>query len=158
MSNWLTPDDFKTVVASTPLISIDLIVTNTTNEILLGQRVNRPAQDYWFVPGGRVLKNETLDEAFKRLTANELGLTSERHEARFLGVYEHFYQDSVFGDSPNDPSTHYIVMGYQLTLSNSLELSLPTEQHTDYQWWTLEDAKDHPSVHPHTQAYLPAIE
>ena len=157
MNNWLTTNKFRTVVASTPLISIDLIVTNTTNQILLGQRVNRPAQDYWFVPGGRVLKNETLDEAFKRLTSNELGVTYHRQEARFLGIYEHFYQDSVFGDSPNDPSTHYIVMGYQLTLSNSLELSLPTQQHTDYQWWTLDAAKSDPSVHQHTQAYLPAI-
>ena len=158
MSSWLTPDDFKTVVASTPLISIDLIVTNTTNEILLGQRVNRPAQHCWFVPGGRVLKNESLDEAFKRLTSNELGVTYHRHEACFLGVYEHFYQDSVFGDSPSDPSTHYVVLSYQLTLSNPLDLSLPTEQHTDYQWWRLEDAENHPSVHHHTQAYLPAIE
>ena len=155
---WLSDSDFKTVVASTPLISIDLIVTNTTNDILLGQRINRPAQDYWFVPGGRVLKNESLDDAFKRLTAHELGLTCNRDKARFLGVYEHFYQDSVFDDSPSDPSTHYIVLGYQLTLSNPLKLSLPTEQHSDYQWWTLEAAKSDPSVHQHTQAYLPAIE
>ena len=155
---WLSASGFKTVVASTPLISIDLIVTNDANQILLGLRVNRPAQDYWFVPGGRVLKNESLDEAFKRLTAHELGLNSSRYKARFLGVYEHFYQDSVFGNSPSDPSTHYIVLGYQLTLSNPLKLSLPTEQHFDYQWWTLEAAKSDPSVHQHTQAYLPAIE
>jgi colanic acid biosynthesis protein WcaH len=60
----LPPDIFRTVIASTPLIAIDLIVRNLQGQILLGWRVNRPAQGYWFVPDGRVLKNEALDNAF----------------------------------------------------------------------------------------------
>ena len=61
-----------------PLISIDLLVQNEHGEYLLGLRNNRPAQGYWFVPGGRVLKNETLDGAFKRLTFEELGIELKR--------------------------------------------------------------------------------
>jgi colanic acid biosynthesis protein WcaH len=53
---FLRPEDFATVVRSTPLISIDLIVENESGEFLLGKRTNRPAQGYWFVPGGRVQK------------------------------------------------------------------------------------------------------
>ncbi|HGU2589280.1 TPA: NUDIX domain-containing protein, partial [Escherichia coli] len=53
---FLHSQDFATIVRSTPLISIDLIVENEFGEILLGKRINRPAQGYWFVPGGRVLK------------------------------------------------------------------------------------------------------
>jgi colanic acid biosynthesis protein WcaH len=45
-------ETFKTVIASTPLISIDLIVRNNQQQILLGKRLNKPAQGYWFVPGG----------------------------------------------------------------------------------------------------------
>ena len=51
---------FKTVIASTPLISIDLVIKNNTGRILLGKRTNRPAQGFWFVPGGRVLKDEPV--------------------------------------------------------------------------------------------------
>jgi colanic acid biosynthesis protein WcaH len=58
---------FKKFVASTPLVSIDLIVRDTQANILLGKRVNRPAKDFWFVPGGRVLKDETVEQAFIRL-------------------------------------------------------------------------------------------
>jgi colanic acid biosynthesis protein WcaH len=54
-SLFLDDTTFKTVIASTPLISIDLVVKNTKGEYLLGYRNNRPAQGFWFVPGGRIL-------------------------------------------------------------------------------------------------------
>ena len=81
---WLTGDTFRTVVASTPLVSIDLVVQDAEGAVLLGQRLNRPAQGFWFVPGGRIMKNETLDAAFRRLTADELGRPFEGCEARLL--------------------------------------------------------------------------
>jgi colanic acid biosynthesis protein WcaH len=64
---------FTTVIDSTPLVSIDLLVENTDGKVLLGYRNNRPAKGYWFVPGGRILKDESMDDAFKRLTLAELG-------------------------------------------------------------------------------------
>lgn len=71
---FLRQEDFATVVRSTPLVSLDFIVENSRGEFLLGKRTNRPAQGYWFVPGGRVQKDETLEAAFERLTMAELGL------------------------------------------------------------------------------------
>lgn len=53
---FLRQEDFATVVRSTPLVSLDLIVENAQGEFLLGKRLNRPAQGFWFVPGGRVQK------------------------------------------------------------------------------------------------------
>ena len=70
----LPPDLFKRVVELTPLVSIDLVVRDESGRMLVGLRANRPAQGYWFVPGGRVGKNETLREAFDRLTGAELGV------------------------------------------------------------------------------------
>ena len=60
---FLRQEDFATVVRSTPLVSLDFIVENSRGEFLLGKRTNRPAQGYWFVPGGRVQKDETLEAA-----------------------------------------------------------------------------------------------
>jgi colanic acid biosynthesis protein WcaH len=42
---------FKTIIENTPLVSVDLIIKNE-NKILLGKRVNKPAQGYWFTLGG----------------------------------------------------------------------------------------------------------
>lgn len=156
---WLSDDTFRTVVASAPLVSIDLVVENTAGEILLGERLNRPAQGFWFVPGGRVQKNETLDDAFIRLTLTELGHTFERDHARFLGVFEHFYQDSVFGlpgvsNSAGGPDTHYAVLAYHLSLPAGQHLTPPNAQHGQFRWWARETTCPGAKVHPNTLAYL----
>ena len=58
--------DLIEVIKHTPLVSIDLIVRNGKDQILVGLRTNEPAKGFWFVPGGRILKNERITEAFKR--------------------------------------------------------------------------------------------
>ncbi|ESH96950.1 GDP-mannose mannosyl hydrolase NudD [Salmonella enterica subsp. enterica serovar Agona str. 632182-2] len=65
---FLRQEDFAAVVRTTPLISLDFIVENGQGEILLGQRLNRPAQGYWFVPGGRVCIDSRAVEALADLT------------------------------------------------------------------------------------------
>lgn len=127
---WLDADTFAKVVHSAPLISIDLLVQNEQGEYLFGLRNNRPAQGSWFVPGGRVQKNETLDAAFRRLTQEELGIELERNQAQFKDIYEHFYQVSIFGEGV---STHYVVLAYELKL-NSHTVALDNKQHSDLVW------------------------
>lgn len=151
---WMDTETFQTVVASTPLISIDLVIENEQGEILLGLRTNRPAQGFWFVPGGRIHKNETLDEAFRRLTAEELGLMLERSSAQFLGVYEHFYDDSVFGCVGEAPDTHYVVLSYQLRIDQLQLRTLPLKQHRDYRWWPKAEMQTTAAVHANSRAYL----
>ncbi|MCY6413449.1 GDP-mannose mannosyl hydrolase [Acinetobacter sp. VNH17] len=155
---WLSEDTFKQVVASTPLISIDLIVRDRNGKVLLGQRQNRPAQGYWFVPGGRIQKNESLDEAFKRLTQTELGFCYQRHQAQWFGVYQHFYTDSVFGAGVDNPSTHYVVLAYQLQIDDIDHTHLPMEQHQSFQWWDKDQLLLDCNVHQYTQDYFRSIE
>lgn len=107
---FLRQEDFATVVRSTPLVSLDFIVENSRGEFLLGKRTNRPAQGYWFVPGGRVQKDETLEAAFERLTMAELGLRLPITAGQFYGVWQHFYDDNFSG---TDFTTHYVVLGFR---------------------------------------------
>ncbi|TDF81202.1 GDP-mannose mannosyl hydrolase [Pseudomonas sp. H9] len=151
---FLPLETFRTIVASTPLIAIDLIVRNLQGQILLGKRLNRPAQGSWFVPGGRVLKNETLDDAFERLTHSELGRSYERSQASFLGIYEHFYEDSVFGQAVADPSSHYVVLAYQLFVPVGDILELPAQQHAEYRWDSILELNACSDTHENTRAYL----
>ena len=151
MSHKLPAAVFKAVVQATPLISIDLIVRNQHGQVLLGQRVNRPAQGFWFVPGGRIYKDETMAAAFTRLTHEELGLQATLAEARFLGPFEHFYADNVFD---SDFSTHYVVLGYALSVGELDLQALPASQHQRYRWFTTTEILHNPEVHVHTQWYL----
>lgn len=150
---YLKKETFTTVIASTPLISIDLVAKNIKGEYLLGFRTNRPAKNFWFFPGGRVLKGESMGDAFTRLCKNELGLTAIRNDAKFLGPYEHFYQDYVFGE---DVSTHYVVLAYELTIDID-KAGLPTEQHNDYNWFTKVELLARDDVHIYSKRYLDLV-
>ena len=83
---------FCNIIKNAPLISIDLIVKNHQGQVLLGKRNNPPAQHYWFVPGGRIRKNETFVEAFARLTLQELGQSFSLNNVKFIAPYQHFYR------------------------------------------------------------------
>ncbi|WP_368164179.1 GDP-mannose mannosyl hydrolase [Aeromonas sp. R6-2] len=149
-SPWLDKVQFQQIVAATPLISLDLIVRNGQGQVLLGRRLNRPAQGYWFVPGGRVRKDERLDAAFWRLTQEELGLAASRESARLLGPYEHFYADNFSG---TEFTTHYVVLGYELAWQGQQD-ALPISQHDQYRWFEVADLLQDPSVHQHTKDYF----
>lgn len=150
LMSFLKKSDFIQVIANTPLISIDLIVENEQGDILLGKRNNRPAQGFWFVPGGRILKNELLDDAFARLTLSELGKSFKKKEARLLDVFEHLYDDCVFGD---EVSTHYVVLGFHLDIKD-IDFKLPETQHSEFCWWKKEKIKDTSMTHENTRAYM----
>ena len=141
---------FTTVIKSAPLVSIDLVVSNQKAEVLLGYRNNRPAKGFWFVPGGRILKDESMESAFKRLTLNELGAEFSLSNAQFIGPFEHFYHDNV---TEEDFSTHYIALGYRLSVDES-QLQLPLDQHSQYTWMAVDELLVHPKVHKHSRWYF----
>ena len=141
------------LVAHAPLVSIDLIVQNSRGEVLLGLRCNEPAAGFWFVPGGRVRKNERLDEAFARITLAELGVTLSRQKADWQGVYEHFY-DTNAGRQPGI-ETHYVVLAYKIALDKGALLALPcNQQHQSYCWRSPEVISTSEDVHAHCRAYF----
>ena len=141
---------FQTVVRSAPLISLDFVIMNSRQQVLLGLRTNRPAQGYWFVPGGRILKDEPIAQAFSRLSKAETGVASDIGAAEFLGVYEHFYTDNFSG---TDFPTHYIVLGYRFSCDLDLA-SLPDAQHQQYRWFDVAELLASDQVHDNTKAYF----
>ncbi|KXJ55892.1 MAG: GDP-mannose mannosyl hydrolase [Neptuniibacter sp. Phe_28] len=146
----LDKDTFKTVVKSTPLISIDLVVRSKNGTVLLGKRTNRPAKGFWFVPGGRILKGEKLTDAFRRLSLAELGVEISIDQAKYLGLYEHFYNDSALCEFT---STHYVVTAFVINLNNDL-IELPQDQHSEYKWLSEKELLRDEQVHDHSKWYF----
>ena len=116
----LEPEDFNSVVRLTPLVAIDMIVRSPDGRVLVGRRNNEPAKGSFFVPGGRITKNETLAAAFRRISLAELGAEKKLEEARFLGVYEHFYRTNNL-EQPGF-GTHYVTLAYEVTSPVQAEL------------------------------------
>ena len=147
----LTDAELLEVVERTPLVSIDLIVRDDRDRILLGLRRNEPARNTWFVPGGRIMKDEDLDRAFARISKAELGAPRARAQAKLLGSFTHRY-DTNFQNSAG-VSTHYVVLAYELYEPQGLT-SLPEIQHIDYRWWTGLEAAESDSVNRNNLPYF----
>ena len=143
---YLRGELFKTIVDNTPLVSVDLIVKQN-GKVLLGKRINKPAQGYWFTLGGRVLKNESIQNAIKRISKLELGIIL-KNDPKFIGVFEHLYNDSIF----DTVSTHYINLGYKIEVSGLKDL--PKDQHNDYRWFDLEELIQSSEVHHYVKDYF----
>ena len=142
-------DKFKTLVDIAPLVSIDFIVRNNEDKILLGKRVNKPAKDYFFTLGGRVFKNETINEAKKRLLKDEIGLNIKDFNPKLIGVFEHFYKDSFIDDNI---ITHYINLAYEIELSYIQDL--PKAQHNIYVWLSKDEIMNSKEVNKYVKDYF----
>lgn len=146
---------FLNVIANAPLVSIDLLLFRG-DEVLLGLRNNRPAKGFWFVPGGRILKNETIHQAILRIAEKELGLSNLIKDGQlkvtFLGTYEHFYNDCFAGD--NGVSTHYVVIAHKIEINDTIVTPIADNQHSELKWWKLDQALKSKVVHQYTKNYL----
>ena len=101
---------------------------------------------------GHVRKNETLDDAFVRLVREELGIESgiTRADGKFLGVFEHFYDDCAFGA---DVSTHYIVLTYIIEINQKIEI-LKLRQHNEFTLLKINELKERKDVHFFVKKYF----
>lgn len=139
------------IINAAPLVSVDLIIKNEGGDVLLGKRSNRPAQGYWFVPGGRIRKNEKIADAVARISETELGIAVRFYKTRLLGGYNHIYDDNYLG--VGGINTHYVVLAYEYTLDKDVKI-VKDDQHSDIQWWNIRELLLSKDVHPYTQDYF----
>ncbi len=151
-SIFLTNAEFQRTVETMPLVSIDLVFIRDNKEVLLGLRNNCPAQNFWFVPGGRIYKNETRAQAMSRILTQELQLDMSDFSVEFIGPFEHFYPDSFAGDI--GISTHYVVLAYRIHVPSDFQASIGDKQHQSFTWWPIQEALLSDEVHPYSKAYF----
>lgn len=133
---YLELNKFKEIVQNAPLIAIDLLIIKN-RKLLLGKRKNAPGKNSFFVPGGRIMKNEKIIEAFNRILNNETNfiLNKKSISSFFIGFDEHFYDDNFLDN--NEFNTHYIVLLFLLRfedLESNNKVNLE-EQHHEHLWF-----------------------
>ncbi len=155
---FLSKYEFSNVIKNTPLVAIDLCIVKG-NELLLGKRINAPAKNFFFVPGGRILKSEPKEIALKRILKNELGLTfkdKKENCLKSLGCYEHFYDDNFFDNKTF--GTHYVVLAYCLNyrfLKKINKSNKINEQHSSYIWIDIDNLENYSHlIHQYSLDYI----
>jgi colanic acid biosynthesis protein WcaH len=149
-----TDDEFAEIVRLAPLVSIDLIIRDKEQKVLVALRTNEPAKGVYFVPGGCIRKNESIDAAFTRILKTETGCRADFADAKFLGVFQHFYSTNRFGMS--NTGTHYVVLAYEVQFDQCPRIILDN-QHSDYEWMNEFELKARNDVHDNTKAYFLGI-
>lgn len=124
---------------------------NERGEVLVGCRVHPPARGSLFVPGGRILKGETMAEALKRVAKQETGLDLSPGQVTLHGIYDHIYADSFLDDS--SISTQYVVIACRCAVATNAAI-LSDEQHESFHFLPIARLLADPGVHPNTKAYF----
>ena len=148
----LDRETFKTVVASTPLVSIDLCLV-CDGDTLLGLRQNEPLKGQWFTPGGRILKNERWQNALERIAKTELGLPLTHADCQLMGVWDHVYENSAVGASV---STHYVNLPHVCFLKERPVLTVDA-QHGQLKWHPLEQVVNDDAYHEYMKLYASKV-
>lgn len=114
MKNNLQKLPFKTFLKTfkfVPRVAVNLLVKNSSKQILLTKRAKPPFAGYWHIPGSFLLKGEKLADCIERVAREELGIKLEKEKVKLLGVFE---------DLDKDERGHIIdvIYCYQLTENN----------------------------------------
>ena len=147
----LSQIDFLEVIKKTSLFAFDLIIKNKHGEVLLGLRNNSPAKGFWFVPGGRLYRNEPLDAGLKRILHSEIGCKFNNFSTiSFCGLYDHIYDENFLNKSCG---THYVVCALEMIISNS-DLIIPDDQNLLLKFMSIPELLDSDKVHNYTKQYF----
>ena len=128
---------YQTIVASMPIVCVDLLIRNSIGHVLLLKRSNSPAKEQWWLPGGRVYMNELMSDAAKRKALEECGLLLN-YAVKQRGTYELFFHE---GGS----NFHSITTLFEIDWNGSLEVHLD-DQSKEFIWIDPQ-AKDKYNLH-----------
>jgi colanic acid biosynthesis protein WcaH len=116
---------YNQILENIPIICVDGILINDDNQVLFLKRENEPAKNEWWFPGGRLLKNEKLEDSIVRKVKEETNLDVEI--VRYVGTTE-----TIFNTGPFNIPVHTVNFTFQLKLV-STEIKIDN-LHSEYIW------------------------
>lgn len=109
---------YKKIVDILPILCVDIVVKHKGKNLLVKRR-REPAKGKWWVPGGRVLKGETIERAAKRKMKEEAGINIKI--IKLLGYYEKHFKENEFGLKSGIHAVSIVVLAEPLSLNIKLD-------------------------------------
>jgi len=119
--------DYKMFMKHMPIVCIDGVVVNENGEYLLVKRKNEPLKGKYWIPGGRLLKNEKLEDAIKRKMNQELGVDVKVE--KLLGFFEIVFDKTSFNISRGFHAISFVFL--LRLLKHPIKLD---NQSSDWKW------------------------
>lgn len=121
----INQDLYNQIISNMPIICIDGVLENESGDILFLKRDNEPEKGKWWFPGGRLLKNERLEDGIVRKFKEETNLDVKVE--KYLGVTETIFKTGPFGIP-----VHTVNFTFELSLISS-EIQIDN-LHSEYIW------------------------
>lgn len=122
-----------------PIATVDLIIIKDGKILLIKRKLDPAKGQFWF-PGGRIERNESFQNAAKRLALKEVGLTIEKFEQ--IGVGNLTFETDPFG---HGKGTHSVTFVMRANLAGN-DLPKLDENHSEFTWWSGLHGNYHPFI------------
>lgn len=86
----LSNEAYLNIIETMPVVCIDGLIINEKKQFLLVKRANEPLKNEFWMPGGRLHKNEKCEDGIKRKILQELN--AEVEIIKCLGHFEEFFE------------------------------------------------------------------
>lgn len=140
MNNFLPLEKYRELLDISPICTVDvLFFNNDKTKTLLFKRENEPMKGTYFSAGGRLFKNELLEDCAVRQALREAGLVINKEGLMFGGVHEQLNPNSIF----DGVSYHAVDIFYGYIIDEDAKIKLDS-QHSDHKWFSVSDDTLHP--------------
>ncbi|MGV8142501.1 MAG: NUDIX domain-containing protein [Candidatus Pacearchaeota archaeon] len=145
MSIIIPSKEYSKILEYVPLACVDVVIVKNKKVLLIQRNASGSFENEWWLPGGRIYKNEGLNDAVHRKVFEETGLkvTIKRQ----LGSYEAF--DKKTSQEGVKSGTHTIATVFIGELEGIERIKLD-KSHNNYKWVTAID----PNLHPYIRQIL----
>jgi len=124
--------------AAMPILCVDVLVIHA-GKVLLLKRAIEPEKGKWWLPGGRLLRGESLRSAVIRIVRDEAGLKAEP-----LSIITHLEYQSAADPFGHGRGTCTVSVVYSCgILGGKLRFD---RNHTAARWWDGVDGREVPPV------------
>jgi nucleoside-diphosphate-sugar epimerase/ADP-ribose pyrophosphatase YjhB (NUDIX family) len=124
---------YKMILDNVPLVCVDLVIVKNNSAFLIKRR-NKPCEGIYWVQGGRMEKNEGVEECGLRKAAAELNISSDKIKiTRYLGTFS-----SEFKDSEQGSASHTINITFQAEIDD-VSMGFDSD-HCDGRWFDINGA------------------
>jgi len=131
-----------------PIVCVDVCIVKN-DKIFLAKRNNQPCKGQWYIPGGRVLKNEELINAAYRKALEETNLECHIYPS-ILNV-----ETAIYNTGINNIPTHNVNICFKASINKNEKIKLNSEN-SEYMWVSKEEAKEM-KLHPYVINSILAI-
>ncbi len=136
---YLPQNIYQTIVENSPIICVDVMPVRYEHSWQIGliMRATGPEKGKWAILGGRVAKNELINQAITRHLSVDLGVKKYSFNAvnsESAPFYIQQYQHRSSGGQllGFDPTKHAIALTYLLRIS---QLPKPTKEASQFKWF-----------------------